>query len=84
MKSTHYEITVRGRLSDTLIGAFDGLTATPTAAGTVLSGEIADQAALYGVLERIESLALELLDVRRGASHPSLPGGSTCHPYLTA
>jgi hypothetical protein len=30
----------------------------------VLSGQIDDQAALYGVLERIESLGLELLDVR--------------------
>jgi hypothetical protein len=27
MKTAHYEITVRGRLSDTLVGAFDGLTA---------------------------------------------------------
>jgi hypothetical protein len=65
MKPTQYEITVRGRLSETLLAAFDGLAATPAAAETVLRGEIADQAALYGVLDRIESLGLELLDVRR-------------------
>jgi hypothetical protein len=67
MQTTRYEITVRGRLSDTLTNAFDGLSATPSAADTVLSGEIVDQSALYGVLERIESLGLELLDVRRTA-----------------
>jgi hypothetical protein len=63
MKTAHYEITVRGRLSDTLVGAFDGLTAKSLPAQTVLSGHITDQAALYGVLERIESLGLELLHV---------------------
>jgi hypothetical protein len=63
-----YEITIRGRLSDTLLAAFDGLTAKVSAAETVLRGEIVDQAALYGVLERIESLGLELLDVHRTPS----------------
>jgi hypothetical protein len=62
MKSTHYEITVRGRFGDALTGAFAGLTTAPAGANTVLRGHI-DQAALYGVLERIESLGLELLDV---------------------
>ena len=67
MKSTHYEITVRGRLSDTLLEAFDGLTAAPAGADTVIRGQIVDQSALYGVLERIASLGLELLDVHRTA-----------------
>jgi hypothetical protein len=31
----------------------------------VLSGALADQAALYGVLTQIEALGLELLEVRR-------------------
>jgi len=66
MKSSRYEITVRGRLTDTMLTAFDGLHASPAAADTVLRGEIVDQAALFGVLERVESLGLELLDVRRG------------------
>ena len=64
MHTRHYEITVRGRLSAALMGAFDGLTAAPVAADTVLRGDIPDQAALFGVLERIESLGLELLAVR--------------------
>ena len=65
MKPVLYEITVRGRLSGALIAAFDGLTATSSATDTVLRGDLVDQAALYGVLDRIESLGLELLDVRR-------------------
>jgi hypothetical protein len=67
MHTRHYEITVRGRLSPTLTGAFDGLwplCASPTAGATVLSGEIPDQAALFGVLERVDALGLELLEVR--------------------
>ena len=64
MHTRHYEITVRGRLSDSLIGAFDGLSASPTAGGTVLSGGVSDQAALFGVLERIDALGIELLEVR--------------------
>jgi hypothetical protein len=65
MKPTHYEITVRGRLSETLMDAFAGLSAAPAGANTVLRGHI-DQAALHGVLERIESLGLDLLDVHSG------------------
>jgi hypothetical protein len=68
VNATRYEITVRGRLGDALLAAFDGVTATSSADGTVLCGDIADQAALYGVLERIESLGLELLAVRRVAT----------------
>jgi hypothetical protein len=79
MKSTHYQITVRGRLSDTLIAAFGGLTATSSGTETVFSGEIADQAALYGVLERIESLGLELLDVRRSTADPTPTEAPQCH-----
>jgi hypothetical protein len=65
MKTTRYEITVGGRLSDTVAAAFDGLTAIHTPAGTVLGGDVRDQAALFGLLEQIESLGLELVGVRR-------------------
>jgi hypothetical protein len=64
MHTRHYEITVRGRLSAALAGAFDDLSATPAGAGTVIRGEVPDQAALFGVLERLDALGLELLEVR--------------------
>jgi hypothetical protein len=64
MHTRHYEITVRGRLSGSLLDAFDGLTASATAGGTVIRGAVPDQAALFGVLERIDALGLELIEVR--------------------
>jgi len=79
MKPTYYEITVRGRLSNRLISAFAGLTATFSATETVLRGRIADQAALYGVLGNIESLGLELIDVRRSVAPIEQTGGTQCH-----
>ncbi len=60
-----YEIHVRGLLSDTLLAAFGGLGARGHGGETILFGTLPDQAALYGVLAQIESLGLELLEVRR-------------------
>ena len=65
MKPTNYEITVHGRVGPALMEAFDGLSVSVEPANTVIRGETADQAALHGVLELIESLGLELIDVRR-------------------
>jgi hypothetical protein len=45
--------------------AFPALRAQPAGQDTVLTGTLADQSALYGVLARIEALGLELLEVRR-------------------
>jgi hypothetical protein len=64
-KSVCYEIRVRGLLGGTLSGAFPGLRAQADGAETLLSGPVADQAALYGVLDQIEALGLELVEVRR-------------------
>ena len=60
-----YEIVVRGLLSETLLAAFPTLSAEAQGTRTVLAGALADQAALYGVLARIEALGLELIEVRR-------------------
>jgi len=51
--------------------AFEGLSATVEPVETVLHGPVRDQAALYGLLDRIQSLGLELLEVRR---LPEAPG----------
>jgi hypothetical protein len=64
MKPTPYLITVRGRLSPALAEAFGGLNVTFAPSSTAFRGDL-DQAALHGVLERIEALGLELLEVRR-------------------
>jgi hypothetical protein len=65
MTAARYEIRVRGRLSDTLLPAFPELTSTVHPVETVLSGPVEDQAALLGLLERIDSLGLELVELRQ-------------------
>ncbi len=63
MEPTRYRITVRGRLTGHLGSAFEGLALEPGHDQTVLVGEIRDQAHLYGVLDRVGNLGLELVSV---------------------
>ena len=63
MRTTQYEITVRGRLSDAPVTAFDGLIANCTQSHTVLRGSIADKHGLFRVLDDLEAMGLELLAV---------------------
>ena len=65
MDSRRYEIRVRGRIGKSLLSRFDGFDAEVEPAETILSGAITDQAALHGVLERIQGLGLELVEVRQ-------------------
>jgi hypothetical protein len=60
-----YQISVRRRLGQTIRAAFPALQARTRGEDTTLTGTLADQAALYGVLAEIEALGLELLEVRR-------------------
>jgi hypothetical protein len=65
LEPTRCEFRIRGRLSQSLLGAFPGLDAKVMGAETVLTGPLADQAAVHGVLAQIEALHLELLEFRR-------------------
>lgn len=65
MVAASYEIHIKGRISEPLMSAFEGLDATVGPVETVLSSRELDQAALRGVLDRIQSLGLELIEVRR-------------------
>jgi hypothetical protein len=60
-----YEIHVRAHLGETILNAFPGLQAEARGGHTVLTGPLPDQAALYGVLAEIETLGLELIEVKR-------------------
>ena len=64
-RSPVYEILVRGHLGEIMRSAFPELRAEARGADTVLTGALPDRAALHGVLAEIESLGLELLEVRR-------------------
>jgi hypothetical protein len=59
-----YQIRIRGHLGPATLRAFPALHAQARGRDTLLRG-MADQAALHGVLARIEELGLELLEVRR-------------------
>ena len=73
----HYEVRVRGRLNRTLASEFEelALAAQVAPVETVLTGPVEDQAALHGLLRRIEALGLELLEVRRLPGAPAGPDG---------
>jgi cell division FtsZ-interacting protein ZapD len=60
-----YEIRIRGRVRPQLLEDFDGLEQSVEKVETVLHGPVVDQAALHGLLQRIEALGLELVEVRR-------------------
>lgn len=59
-----YEIRIAGQLGVEWAEWFDGLTITPEPDGaTRLTGIVADQSALYGLLRKVRDLGLTLLAV---------------------
>ena len=65
MREATYEIRVRGRISSAALERLEGLHGGPGAVETVLHGPVRDQAELHGLLDRIKTLGLELVEVRR-------------------
>lgn len=61
MRPTTYRITVRGRLSERFVSAFDGMKLEPKNGETAIVGWIIDQGQLYGMLERVRDFGLELV-----------------------
>jgi hypothetical protein len=60
------EIRVKGELESSWSAWFDGLQVVSDGVGqTTISGPIADQAALHGLLTKVRDLGLELLSVRQ-------------------
>jgi len=64
-RSARYEIRVQGVPDRRWTSWFDGLQIDSDDAQTVISGPVADQAALYGLLTRVYDLGLVLVSVRR-------------------
>lgn len=61
-----YQIEVKGNLDQKWSDWFDGFTISLQADGaTLLTGPVADQAALHGLLGKIRDLGLPLLSVKR-------------------
>lgn len=65
-----YEIRVRGVVGEAVQAAFADMQVVLNPVETIVFGQVRDQAALHGLLDRLQELGLELVEVRR------LPGGS--------
>ena len=82
-EAERYEIRLAGHLDSHWTAWFDGLEVRCASDGTTLiSGAIADQAALHGLLQRVRDLGIPLISVRRadGAERPDGPFPTTTHP----
>ena len=65
-ESGRYEIRLMGHLDAHWTTWFDGLTVTHKDDGTtVISGQVVDQAALHGLLQRVRDLGLPLVSVAK-------------------
>lgn len=60
----HYEIRIKGHLDAQWADWFGGLTITLEEDGdTLLTGQVVDQAALFGLLRKVSDLGMPLLSV---------------------
>lgn len=65
MAATRYEFRIRGRLSQPVLERFDMLESDIEQVETILHGPVRDQAELHAIIERVQSLGLELVELRR-------------------
>jgi len=67
--SNHYQIRIKGHLDERWMRWFEGFTVLQQPNGeTLISGTMIDQAALFGALNRIHDLGLELVSVHQQVS----------------
>ena len=65
MQVPRYEIRVKGRLGDAVIHSFEGMDAEVEPVETVLHGPVESQERLRRLLDQVQSMGLELVEVRR-------------------
>ena len=71
-----YRIVARSELSERYASAFEGMHMETEDGQTILTGEVKDQPHLFGILERINGLGMELLSVQvlSEEAHPIAQG----------
>jgi hypothetical protein len=72
-KGRVYRVVVRSELTDRDASVFEGMEMETKNGQTILTGEVKDQPHLFGILNRVNSLGLELLSVQALSedAHPS-------------
>jgi hypothetical protein len=64
VERTRYRIVVRGTITPAFASAFEGVTVERLPGSTTaLEGCFTDQAELYGLLERLRNLGIELMSI---------------------
>ena len=76
--SDYYEIRVAGTLPPEALLDFEKLTASVEPVETVVHGPLRDQAALTGLLARLETFGVKVLEIRR--VHETAPPGDESRP----
>ena len=79
-QSRRYRLVLRGELGDSFGFLFEGMQLQRLAGMTMLTGRVADQAHLLGLIERIQELGVELVSVNPdhgtgGAAGPEVESG---------
>jgi len=75
-KATNYQIKIEGQLGSQWSDWFEGLSISHEQDGTtLLTGPVADQSALHGLLKKVRDLGMPLVSVNRmetdGCSNPN-------------
>ncbi len=73
-----YEIRVSGPVPESLLVETEGLKVVREPVQTVLRGPVPDQAALHGIINRLQRLGLELIEVRRVGPHATDADADDC------
>ena len=62
---TEYQIRLKGTLDSSWSDWFDGFTITAQGDETLLTGVVPDQAALHGILAKINDLGLPIVSIEK-------------------
>jgi hypothetical protein len=71
-----YEIRIKGRVSESQLLAFEGMTVTVEPVETVAYGPLPDQEAVHQLMAKLQALGLEIVELRRLPGHPGDEGAS--------
>jgi hypothetical protein len=82
---SYYEIRVVGLLPPEVLLDFERLKASVKPVETILHGPLRDQAALHGLLARLQTFGVQIVEVRRlqapGPQRPDLPASKDQPDY---
>ena len=68
----NYEIRVAGVVPDSVLIEIEDMRVIPIQVHTVISAQVPDQAALHGIINRLQRLCPDLLEVRGSQQEPRL------------